>query len=376
MLHPAKLKLYRYYQIKGRRGYLDSRVIKLKSQFPENTTCFLVLNSTNITYFTGFNGAAAFLVPQDRECILYVSETNFEQAKHEVKNVKVEKLSCGENLLQKIGHDVKVSTNSKLAIDTINIEKWKSLVKIVGDESFLSVSEDVVRNLRAVKSFDEIELIRKACRIADVGISTAYEVVEPGVSEQEAMAEIEYAMRKQGSNGAAFNTIVTSGANSAFPHGTCRRQVIMNGDLVVVDLGATVNYYRSDVTRTIVAGKASSKQQEIYGIVKVAQDLAVKAVSAGVKAVDVDAVARSFIDRAGFRDCFIHNTGHGVGLDIHEAPMLSSYSRDFLQEGNVVTVEPGIYIVGFGGIRIEDTVLVTKDGVEKLTNSAYTLYTN
>jgi Xaa-Pro aminopeptidase len=141
----------------------------------------------------------------------------------------------------------------------------------------------------------------------------------------------------------------------------------------VVDLGATVDCYRSDITRTIVAGKISGKHQEIYGIVKAAQDLAIKAISAGVKASEVDSVARTIIGRAGFRDCFVHNLGHGVGLDVHEAPTLGPDSKDVLEEGNVVTVEPGIYIVGFGGIRIEDTVLVAKDGVEKLTNAAYTL---
>jgi Xaa-Pro dipeptidase len=355
---------------------LEHNILKLKKQFPQDTANFLILNNTNITYFTGFDGATAFLVPQDGECVLYVSETNFEQAKHEVKGVKVEKLIRGQNLFQKICQDVKVSVNSKLSIDAVSIESWRVLAKIVGNEDFLVSSGDIVKGLRVVKSSDEVELIRRACRLADVGISTAYEVVEPGVSEQEVMTEIEYAMRKAGSSGVAFDTIVTSGANSAFPHGSCSKQVIMDGDLVVVDLGATVDFYRSDITRTIVAGKVRGKQQEVYGTVKAAQNLAVEAIRVGVEAAEVDSVARTFIGRAGFRDCFVHNLGHGVGLDIHEAPMLSPYSTDILKEDNVVTVEPGIYIVGFGGVRIEDTILVTNNGAEKLTNAAYSLQTN
>jgi Xaa-Pro dipeptidase len=355
---------------------LEHRTINLRKQFPHDTANFLILNSTNIAYFTGFDGATALLIPQDGENVLYVSETNFEQAKYEVKNAKVERIIRGEKLFQKICQDVKISVKDRLAIDSISIESWNFLVKIVGSENSLVLSGDVVRGLRAVKSSEEIECIREACRIADRGISTAYEVIEPGVSEQEVIAEVEYAMRKEGSSRVAFDTIVVSGANCAFPHGTCKRQIIKDGDLVVVDLGATVDNYRSDITRTVVAGKISGKQQEIFGIVKVAQDLAVKAISAGVKAADVDAVARTFIGRAGFRDYFVHNLGHGVGLDVHEAPILSPDSKDTLKEGTVVTVEPGIYIVGFGGVRIEDTILVTKEGAEKLTNSAYTLQTS
>jgi Xaa-Pro dipeptidase len=357
------------------RRYLDQRTLKLKRQFPQETSNFLFLNNTNIVYFTGFSGATAFLVPQDGDGVLYVSETNFEQAIHEVKNVRVEKLIRGENLFQKICQSVKVSVKSKLAVDSLSIESWRVLAKVAGDEDFLVVAGDVVRSLRAVKSFDEVELICKACRIADVGISTAYEVVRPGVSEQYVVAEVEYAMRKQGSGGVAFDTIVASGVNSAFPHGSCRKKVIMDGDFVVIDLGATVDFYRSDITRTIVAGKAIGRQQKLFDVVRVAQDLAVEAINVDVKAADVDAVARAFIDREGFGDCFVHNLGHGVGLDIHEAPMLSPYSKDVLKEGNIVTVEPGVYVAGFGGVRIEDTVLVTKEGVKKLTNSAYTLQT-
>jgi Xaa-Pro dipeptidase len=313
------------------------------------------------------------LIPKDGESTLYVSGTNFEQCKYEVKDAKIEKIKRGENLFQKICQETKVAGDAKLAVDSIPIENWQALAKTAGDEKCLIAAGNVIKALRAVKTPDEAELIRQACRLADVGITTAYEVIEPGVGEQEVAAEVEYAMRRQGSSGTAFDTIIASGASSAFPHGTCTNRTIEDGDLVIVDLGAIVGGYRSDITRTVTAGKVSSKQQEIYGTVKAAQELAFKAVKAGVKAIEVDATARAIIGRAGFGDYFVHNLGHGVGLDIHEAPTLSPDSKDILEAGMVVTVEPGIYIVGFGGVRIEDTVLVTEFGAEKLTSAAYTL---
>jgi Xaa-Pro aminopeptidase len=350
---------------------LVDNILKLRTRFPQEVSNFLILNSVNIVYFTGFRGAVALLIPHAGESILYVSGTNFEQAKYEVKNARVEVLKRGENLFQRVIRDVAVSVKDRLAVDSISIESWRVLVKAVGDENCLVVAGDVVMGLRAVKTFEEVEYIRRACRIADVGVRTACEVVAPGVSEQEVAAEVEYAMRKQGSSGTAFDTIITSGANCAFPHGTYISRTIREGDFVIVDLGATVMGYRSDITRTIVAGKISRKQQDIYSTVKVAQDLAIKAIGAGVEAAKIDTIAREIIDSAGFRDCFVHNLGHGVGLEIHEAPFLGPDSKYVLEEGNVVTVEPGIYIIGFGGVRIEDTVLITEGGGEKLTNAAY-----
>jgi Xaa-Pro aminopeptidase len=197
--------------------------------------------------------------------------------------------------------------------------------------------------------------------------------VAAGIREYEVAAEIEYAMRKQGSSGTAFETIVASGVYSAFPHGCCSDRKIREGDLVVVDVGATYKSYRSDMTRTFVAGNPSEKQKKLYQIVKKAQEKAFEAVKPNVKAADVDAAARKIIADAGYGDCFVHNLGHGVGLEVHEPPTLSPDSKDVLAAGNVVTVEPGIYLVGYGGVRIEDAVLVQRNGAEKLTNGPYAL---
>jgi Xaa-Pro aminopeptidase len=180
-------------------------------------------------------------------------------------------------------------------------------------------------------------------------------------------------MRKYGSYGTAFETILSSGPTSAFPHGGCTERKIRKGDLTVVDIGAVYKNYRSDMTRTFVAGHPSEKQKKIHAIVKEAQDKAFAAIKSGAKAHKVDAAGRHAIEKAGYGEFFVHGLGHGVGLDIHEPPTLNSTSKEKLKAGNVVTDEPGIYLVGYGGVRIEDTVLVTEDGAEKLTIGPYDL---
>ena len=333
---------------------------------------FLIFNTTNITYFTGFSGATALLIPKDAQNTLYVSAVNYEQAKAEVKGFNIELLKRGENLMEKIASQTKNQADAKIAVDSLSIESWRTLAKAVGGEKKLVVS-NAVRDLRKIKDPNEIQFIRQACKLANIGIQTACETVKPGISEFEVAAEVEYAMRKMGSCGTGFDTIVASGANSAYPHGSCSNRVIQEGELVVVDLGATVNFYRSDITRTIVAGKPTEKQARIYEIVRMAQKKAFGAIKPNVAASEVDAIARQVIQNAGYGEFFMHNLGHGVGLEVHETPILSPDSKDVLAAGNIVTVEPGIYIAGYGGVRIEDTVLVNENGAEKLTSGPYTL---
>ena len=326
-------------------------------------TSFLILNQTNIFYFTNFSGATALFVPEQGENILYVSGVNYEQAKSYAKGLSVELLKRGENLMEKIAKNAP----KKLGVDALVIESWRSLAKAVGGEEKLEPIHNLVRELRSVKDKEEIKLIREACRLAIVGMQTAKEIVGVGLKEKDAAAEIEYAMRKAGSDGTAFETIVASGATSAYPHGSNLERTIQNGDFVIVDLGATYKFYRSDITRTFIASKASEKQARIYDIVKLAHEKALEAIRPQVAACEVDATARNIIDKAGFGEFFVHNLGHGVGLEVHEAPILSPDSKDILAAGNVVTDEPGIYVPGFGGVRIEDTVLVTKTGADILT---------
>jgi Xaa-Pro dipeptidase len=334
---------------------------------------FLVFNGANLTYLTGFSGASVLLISKNGESIVYVYGVNYAQAKAELSGFKVELVKHGENLTDKIAKQAVASEIRKLAVDALNVESWRALAKALGGEKTLEVATSFIRELRKVKDQEEIELMRRAAELTSEGMRVAYEAVAAGVREYEVAAEIEYAMRKRGSSGTAFETIVASGACSAYPHGGCSDKKIRDGDLVVVDVGATYKFYRSDMTRTLVAGKPSEKQKKLYQIVKTAQEKAFEALKSDVKAKDVDAVARKIITDAGYGEYFVHNLGHGVGLEVHEPPTLSPESEEVLTAGNVVTVEPGIYLVGYGGVRIEDTLLVQKNGAGKLTNGPYML---
>ncbi|MGB9959655.1 MAG: M24 family metallopeptidase [Candidatus Bathyarchaeales archaeon] len=336
---------------------------------------FLITNEANLLYFAGFPGAACLLIARNGESILYVYNVNYEQAKAEAegKGFRVELVKSGENLMAKVAAQVKVFEIEKLAFDTLTVESHRSLLKVLRGKTRLTPQNTLVWELRKVKDAEELRLMQKAGELTCEGMKAAYGTLRPGLKEYEVAAEIEYAMRRKGSWGTAFETIVASGARSAFPHGGCTEREIRNGDLVVVDIGAAYQHYRSDMTRTFVAGKPSEKQKKLYEIVKKAQEKAVHAVKPLAEAKAVDAEARKVIEEAGYGEYFVHSLGHGVGLEIHEPPTLGPQSREKLAAGNVVTIEPGIYMVGFGGLRMEDTVLVKEHGAERLTGGFYTL---
>jgi Xaa-Pro dipeptidase len=335
----------------------------------------LIFDSANLTWLTGFSGATALLTPKNGENIVYVHGVNYAHAKAELSGFTVELVKRGEKLMSKIAKQASAFQLKKVAVDALNIESWRALAKSLGGEKKVATGNSFIRELRKVKDEKEIELMRKAGELTSEGMRVAYETVNAGIREYEVAAEIEYAMRKQGSSGTAFETIVASGSCSAFPHGGCSDKEIREGDLVVVDVGATYKFYRSDMTRTLVAGKPSEKQKKLCQIVKKAQEKAFEALKPNAIAKDVDAAARKIIADAGYGEHFVHNLGHGIGLEVHEPPTLSPDSKDTVAVGNVVTVEPGIYLVDYGGVRIEDTVLVQKNGAEKLTNEPYTLGT-
>lgn len=334
---------------------------------------FAVFNWANMLYLSGVPGAVAMLIPRDGESTIYVYNVNYEQVKTETKGFNVELVKRDESLLAKLLGNAKRNKIKKLAVDTLSVEAWHALVKESGGKMTLKINRKLMWTLRKVKTAEELALLRKAGELTSEGVKAAYEVVTPGMKEYEVAAEVEYAMRKQGSYGTAFDTIVASGACSAFPHGGCGDRVIREGDLVVVDVGATYKFYRSDMTRTLVAGKPSEKQQQLYEIVQAAHDKAFEAMKANAKARDVDGVARKIISEAGYGECFVHGLGHGVGLEVHEPPTLNPSSKDLLAAGNVVTAEPGVYVVGYGGVRVEDTVLVQENGAKKLTSGTYGL---
>lgn len=334
---------------------------------------FAVFNWANLLYLAGVSGAVALVIPRDGESTIYAYGVNYEQVKAEGRGFRVELIKRNESLMAKLAENAAKCRIKKLAVDSLGIDWWRALAKETRGTAKLKVAGNIICGLRKVKDAEEIALIREAAKLTSEGMEAAYEVLAPGMREYEVAAEIEYAMRKRGSYGTAFESIIASGVCSAFPHGGCSDRIICEGDLVVVDVGATYRFYRSDMTRTLVAGKPSEKQEKLWRTVKAAHGKAFDAIKPNVKAKDVDGAARKIIEAAGYGECFVHGLGHGVGLEVHEPPSLSVSSKEVLAAGNVVTDEPGIYLVGYGGIRIEDTVLVRENDAEKLTCGPYGL---
>ena len=252
--------------------------------------------------------------------------------------------------------------------DYVTFSKFASLKRITPKSVFSPVSSHIDK-IRMIKDNTEIEKIKTAAKIADSAYFYILDKISVGKTERQISLELEYFMKSQGAEGLSFDTIVASGVRSALPHGTATDKVIESGDFVTLDFGCKYKGYCSDMTRTVVMGKATDKQKEIYNTVLTAQKAALDTIRAGELAKAVDDAARSIIIDANYGKNFGHGLGHSLGLKVHESPSCSPKSADVLTENMLMTVEPGIYIEDFGGVRIEDLVLVTKDGHENLTTS-------
>jgi Xaa-Pro aminopeptidase len=234
----------------------------------------------------------------------------------------------------------------------------------------LVATHGVVEELRMVKDAGEVARVERAADIADVGLAQVKERLKEGLTEDQFALELDVEMRRRGADGVSFETIVAAGPNGALPHHQPSDRRIAPGELVVIDFGAEVDGYRSDMTRTLcVGGVGAPELLDVLDAVLVAQRAGVRAVRPGATGAEVDAACRISLETAGYGELFIHGTGHGVGLQIHEAPAIAAGSTDILVEGAVVTVEPGAYISGVGGVRIEDTLVVTATGARALTKS-------
>lgn len=358
---------------------MKSRVQALKDSFKEEFDGYIITNPVSMLYFTELLGApdslgaTVMLVPIENESILYIWGVNYEWAKAEVKNCKVELVKRGEDLIKKAAKQIKSQKLKKLGFDSMNTQMYQKFTKTLKKAAKLEAKSEYIWNLRRVKDKDELKKIRKATKLTVQGMQTAHDVIKAGLREYEVAAEIEHTMRTSGSYGVAFETIVASGLRSAYPHGGCGERKLERGDIVVVDIGAKYRNYCADMTRTFSVGNPSARQKKIYTIVQTAQEKAFQKMRDGVGAAEADATARGIIDKAKYSKYFVHGLGHGIGLEVHEQPSLSPTSKDVLKTGNVVTDEPGIYIVGFGGFRIEDTVLVRKAKAERLTQGLYFL---
>ncbi|AQS56581.1 MAG: Xaa-Pro peptidase family protein [Novibacillus thermophilus] len=334
----------------------------------ENIDALLVSDAVNRRYVTGFTGTSGFaLVTRDRALLItdfrYVTQAR-EQAPH------FHIVQHKGTIWQTVAEQCARLEIRSLAYEEhhLTVAQFRELEQELKGTA-LKPSDQVVERLRQIKDERELAILQKAAEIADRTYEHILSFIREGVTERDVMFELEFVMRKLGAQSSSFDIIVASGKRSALPHGVASGKKLEQGDFVTLDFGAVYEGYCSDMTRTVVVGEPSAKQRNIYDIVLKAQERVLQGLRPGMTGREADALARHYIAERGYGDNFGHSTGHGIGLDVHEGPLLSHKSETVLQPGMVVTVEPGIYIPDLGGVRIEDDVVITGSGCKRLTRS-------
>ena len=330
----------------------------------------LVTSPADWFYLTGFTGEAGVLIADRRGLALVTDGRFIVQAAQELTGVAV--VEQREGLYRTCGEVLKKSKRKRVGFDAnhVTVNQIVALKKASGTATRFEGAEGLVTSLRACKDATEVALMRKAGILASEVVESAIKLLKPGVRELEIAAEIEYQMRKGGASGAAFESIVAFGARAALPHARPTAKRLRKNELVVLDLGAILNKYCSDITRTVYVGKAPLKVRLWYQAVREAQAAAIAALAPGRTCGEVDAAARGVLAAHHLDQYFVHSTGHGLGLEVHEHPRLAKGQKTQLASGNVVTVEPGVYLAGVGGIRIEDDVVVHGGRTELLTRAS------
>lgn len=345
-----------------------NRVNNLREQMKsEGISSFLITSPYNLRYLTGFTGTTGLALIGLEEAFFITDFRYTEQAA---------KQCVGFEIVKNVGPILEVVAD---LVESKNIENlgfeesfvpFKQYVELEGllEVDLIPVS-GMVEELREVKDEEEIAIVEKACEIADKAFSHILTYIKPGMTEIQVANELDFYMRSLGASSVSFETIVASGLRSAMPHGVASEKIIEQGDMITIDFGCYYNGYVSDMTRTISLGEPSDKLREIYNVVKEAQQKVLDVAKPGMTGVELDAVARDYIASKGYGEAFGHSTGHGIGLEIHEGPNVSKLAEKAFVPGNIITNEPGIYLPGIGGVRIEDDMLVTENGIKRLTHS-------
>jgi len=348
---------------------MENRLIQVRQKLKDNNIdAILITKRQNYMYLSGFTGTSAHLLISAEKAYLITDFRYIEQATRQAPLFEVVKYQGNIEIeIKKLLEELFVK---KLGFEADHLTYDKYLCyKEKFENTELVPQKDFVESLRIIKSDDEIEKIKKAVEIADRAFEHILNYIKPGIKENEIAAELEYFMKKNGAQGPSFETIVASGTRSAMPHGVASEKVIQYGDIVTLDYGAIYEGYCSDITRTIFVGYAQDKLKEIYEIVLNAQLKALKGAFEGKTGREIDSIAREIITKEGYGNNFGHGLGHGVGLEIHEEPRLSVSGEKVMKNGMVVTVEPGIYIEGLGGVRIEDMIVINNDKPQILTKA-------
>lgn len=344
------------------------KIKKLRSHFSTHGIDGILITSPfNRRYISNFTGTAGVVLISADKAQFLTDFRYIEQATKQCQGFEIIKITgtIPEEVavqakklgIQKLGFEEDFLTYSSFKLYDKEIEA--ELVPISG----------VIEKLRLIKTDSELKILKVAADIADAAFKHILDFISPGKTELEVSNELEFFMRRAGATSSSFDTIVASGHRSALPHGVASDKVIEAGDIVTMDYGCYYNGYVSDITRTVAVGEPDAKLKEIYDIVLEAQLRGMAGIKPGLTGKEADAITRDYITEKGYGEFFGHSTGHGIGLEIHEGPGLSMKSDVVLEPGMVVTCEPGIYIPGLGGVRIEDDTLITKDHNEALTHS-------
>jgi len=330
----------------------------------------LVTNETNVKYLTGFTGDSSYLIITPKKTVLLSDSRYTTQLEEECPDLEVVIRPHSQKMVEAVAKIVNSLSLKALGFEASSVtvenhESWKTALKTTE----LVRTSSLVEDLRMVKDATEIAEIRHAVRLAERGFETLRAGLRKELTELEVAHDLEHAMRRFGSPGAAFPPIIAAGARAALPHAHPTTALACATDHLLVDWGAnSPGGYKSDLTRVLITGKLSAKLEKQYRVVLEAQRQGIAAIRPGVHGKEVDAIARKVIEDAGFGKFFGHSLGHGIGLNIHEGPRLAALSETVLEPGMIVTVEPGVYLPGTSGVRIEDDVLVTADGHEVLTS--------
>jgi len=325
------------------------------------------LAKENVRYITGFTGDTAYVVITPQRRILILDDRYIDQAKEQCPEFEI--IRYNRLFTKKLREVIEELNIKKLGVEFngLTMDMFKNIKDALSVIELVD-SSGMIESFRAVKDKEEIKLIEEASRIAGKAYEHILDFFKVGVREKDIALEFEFFMRKSGADGLAFDLILVSGERTTHQHGAPSEKKINNGDFVIIDFGALYEGYRCDITRTFIVGQATAKQKDIYYTVKKAQQKGLDLLKVGVKGKNVCAEARKIIEDAGYGDYTGYGLGHGVGLEVHEDPYFRSYGELVFEEGQVVTVEPGIYIPGWGGVRIEDTVVIEKNSCKVLTN--------
>ncbi|CAI6062941.1 Aminopeptidase YpdF [Paenibacillus sp. JJ-100] len=347
----------------------NKRVHKLREAMAgRELKAMLITNPINRRYMTGFTGSAGYVLITEQEAYLLTDFRYMAQASSQAQGFNV--VEHGVKPMDSV-RDLLVAANINevgFEQDSVTFGTHAAYAETLQSVKLKAVS-GIVEQLRMFKDAEEIAVMQRAADLADATFSHVLQFVKPGMTEREVDLEMEFFMRKHGATSSSFDTIVASGERSAMPHGVASSKVIGQDELITFDFGALLDGYCSDLTRTIATGNPVPELRKIYDIVLEAQLHTLENLKPGMTGREADALARDIIAGYGYGEQFGHSTGHGLGMEVHEAPRLSKLSDDVLKPGMVVTVEPGIYIDGLGGVRIEDDVVITETGIHILTKS-------